>query len=47
LEYTARTTPVSAGQRLIVPGSTNPNYLNQAGQTGANGLLVVKWLIEV
>ena len=47
LEYTARSTPVSAGQRLIVPGSTNPNYLNQAGQTGANGLLVVKWLIEV
>jgi len=44
LEFTARTTPVVAGQQLTVPGSTNAKYQNQAGQSGRNGLIVVKWI---
>ena len=45
LEFTARTSPVVAGQQLIVPGSTNPKYQNQAGLHGRNGLIVVKWIV--
>lgn len=45
VEYTARTTPVTVGQQLIVPGSTSPYYQNQAGLHGKPGLIVIKWIV--
>jgi hypothetical protein len=45
LQFTARTTPVLAGQQLTVPGSTNAKYQSQAGQSGRNGLIVVEWIL--
>lgn len=45
LEFTARSTPVASGQQLIVPGSTNQYYQDQAGLHGKNGLIVIKWVI--
>lgn len=45
LEFTVRTNPVVANQQLVVPGSTNPKYQNQAGLHGRNGLIVVKWIV--
>ena len=40
---TARSTPVIAGQQLIVPGSTGDYYQNAAGQTDKPGLIVIVW----
>ncbi len=45
LEFTARSTPVTNGQQLIVPGSTNEYYQDQAGLHGRHGLIVIKWVV--
>ncbi len=45
LEYTTRSTPVTTGQILPVPGASSPYYQNQAGAPGKPGLMVIKWII--
>ncbi len=40
---TVRSTPVIAGQQLIVPGSTGDYYKDAAGQTDRPGLIVIIW----
>jgi hypothetical protein len=43
VSFQLRTTPVTNGQRLIVPGSISPYYQNEAGQTDKPGLIVIVW----